>query len=168
MKRIFLSATMTVLFLSFALVASAAKPDFTGTWKLDAAKSSGVQPGIEVTMTVTQKDDKINTETKFKGGPQGDKTVSGSYVLDGKETDFTPKMQNDMTAKGKKTSKWNADGSGIEITEKVEMETPNGDTVQAESASKWSLSSDGKTLTIEGKSKTARGEQEYKRIFVKQ
>ncbi len=33
---------------------------------------------------------------------------------------------------------------------------------------KYSLLTDGKTLTIEGKAKTARGVQEYKRIYVKQ
>ncbi len=167
MKRtIFGIALLAILALNLSVSAMTAKADFTGTWKLDTAKSTGLPPGMEQTMTVTQTGDTIKLETVVKGGPQGDQTVSDSYTLDSKEADFKP--ANPPNAKGKRTAKWNADSTGIEVSEKLEVETPDGGKATIEAMRKWALSTDGKTLTIEIKVKTPNGEQEIKRTFVKQ
>jgi hypothetical protein len=48
------------------------------------------------------------------------------------------------------------------------MQTQDGSTATVEITRKWTLSPDSKTLTIEMKVKSPQGEQESKRIFVKQ
>ena len=163
-KNILSVAVMMILALSLS-ISAVIKADFTGSWKLDSAKSTGLPPGMEQTMIVAQNGDTIKIETKVKGGPQGEQTVADSYILDGKENDFKP--ANMPNAKGKRTAKWNADDSGVEVSEKAEIETPEGNvTIQA--TRKWTLSADGKSLTIEMKVKTPQGEQESKRIFTRQ
>ena len=163
-KTIFSIAFLAILALNLS-VSAMVKADFSGTWKLDTAKSSGLPPGMEQTMTVTQTGDTIKLETKVKS-QQGEQTVPDSYNLDGKEADFAP--ANMPKGKGKRTAKWNTDGGGIEVSEKAEVEAPDGSTATIEATRKWSLSSDGKTLTIDMKVKTPQGEMETKRIFVKQ
>ena len=160
-KRLFGLAVAAILMLNL----SAAAADFSGTWKLDAAKSTGLPPGMEQTMTVVQTGDAIKIETVLKGTPQGEQKVPDSYVLDGKEHDFKP--GNNPNAQGKRTSKPNAAG-GFEVVEKAEVETPDGERVTIEATRKWTLSADGKTLTIEMKVKTPQGEQQSRRIFVRQ
>ena len=161
MKKTLFNITLLAIFVVGVSATVMAKPDFSGTWKLDTAESTGLPPGMEQTMTVTQTGDAVKLETTVKM-PQGEQTVADSYTLDGKEADFT--TQN---AKGKRTAKLSADGNGIEVVEKADMQTQDG-TAAVEITRKWSLSSDGKTLTIEMKVKSPNGEQEFKRIFVKQ
>jgi hypothetical protein len=165
-KTLFSIAVLALLALNLNAAVLLTKADFSGVWKLDAAKSTGLPPGMEQTMTIAQTGDTIKFETLVKGTPQGDLTVADSYAADGKETDFKP--ANQPNGKGKRTAKWNADASGIEVTEKLEIETPEGGTVTVEATRKWSLAADGRTLTIEMKVKSPQGEQESKRIFVKQ
>jgi hypothetical protein len=165
-KTIFSIAILTLLALNLNAAALMAKAELNGTWKLDTAKSTGLPPGMEQTMTVVLSGETLKIETVVKGAPQGDITVADSYILDGKENDFKP--ANVPNGKGKRTAKWNADKSGIEVTEKAQVETPEGGTAIIEAMRKWSLAADGKTLTIEMKVKSPQGEQESKRTFVKQ
>ncbi len=160
MKRIFLSITTTALFLSLALVVTAENLDFSGKWTLDKARSEGLPVGMDQTMTVTQSGNKISTETKVIIA-QGAQTISDSYVLDGKETEFTP---NGDSAKGKRTAKWTADG--INVRETVTYDTEDG-TMTMQIIRKWSLSADGKTLKIEMSQQSPNGTKEFKRTFLK-
>jgi hypothetical protein len=161
MKKIFFCiAIMAILAINLS-AGTMAKADFNGRWKLDVSRSEGVPQGMEQAMTVVQKNDVINIETTVKT-PEGEQTVPDSYTLDGKEKDFT--AQN---GKGKRTSKWTADGSGFEVFEKADIDTPGG-AAAIERTRKWALSPDGKTLTIEINLKTPQGEQRIKRLFVKQ
>lgn len=163
-KTIFSIAILAILALNLS-VSAMTKADFSGNWKLDSAKSSGLPSGMEQTMNIAQTGDTIKIETKVKGGPQGEQTVADTYTLNGKENDFAP--SNMPNAKGKRASKWNADGNGIEVIEKAEVETPEG-SVTIQATRKWTLSADGKTLVIEMKIKTPQGEQDIKRTFIKQ
>ncbi|HEX8638852.1 MAG TPA: hypothetical protein VF692_12365 [Pyrinomonadaceae bacterium] len=161
MKSIISIGTMAALFLSLTLAVSA-KIDLSGTWKLDQAKSEGLPPGMNQTMTVTQTDDKISLETKMVS-EKGEQTVSDSYLLNGKETEFSQKTPNG-TGKGKRTANWTADG--IEVKESIVFATENGDaTVQL--SRKWMLSADGKTLAIEITSQNPNGTHKTKRFFTK-
>jgi hypothetical protein len=165
-KNIFSIAILTILALGLSVSAITVRVDFTGSWKLNTAKSAGLPPGMEQTMIVKQTGDEIKLETVVKGGPQGEQTVADAYVLDGKEHDFKPSNAPEG-ARGKRTAKWNA--NGIDVAEKLEITgAADGSTVTIEATRKWVLSADGKTLTIEIKSKTPQGEQNNRRIFVKQ
>jgi hypothetical protein len=162
-------AGLAALVLFAAVASAAAKSNFTGTWVLDAAKSEGGgPPGAPVpeeTMTVKQDGDKISVERKIKG-QQGERTQADTYTADGKETDFTMQMRGNE-AKGKRTSKWSADGGALEVNDKVSFDTPNG-AMTSTSTAKWALSADGKTLTVEGSRTSPRGEQKFKRVYAKQ
>jgi hypothetical protein len=162
-------AALALFVLVAASVAAAAKPNFGGTWVLDASKSEGGgQPGAsmaEETMTVKQDGDKLSVERKIKG-QQGERTQSDTYAADNKETDFTMQMRGNEV-KGKRTSKWAADGNALEVHDKASFDGPNG-AMTMETSSKWTLSADSKTLTVEGSRTTPRGEQKFKRVYNKQ
>jgi hypothetical protein len=87
-------------------------------------------------------------------------------VADGKEGEFTMQMMGN-SQKGKRTVKWSADGTTLEIKESATIER-QGNTFNIETISKWSLSTDGKTLTVDQTRTGPQGEQKSKRIFNKQ
>jgi hypothetical protein len=160
-------ASMALVALSLVVaVAAAAKPDFSGKWVMDKTKSEGVPPNMEQSMTITQTGDKIELETKING-PQGERVIKDSYSVDGQEADFTPQGPQGAMGKGKRTAKWAADGTALEVTETVTLDGPGGpDDVTA--TRKWTLAADGKTMTIEITFSGEQGTQKTKRIFVKQ
>lgn len=166
-RKIVASLAMSLLVVAAVTVGAAAKANFSGTWVMDAAKSEGMPPGLEQTLTVKHEGDKITTDVKIKS-PQGDRAISDSYTLDGKEVDFTNNMLRGMTGKGKRTTKWAANGNGIEINETTDIQAPDGQNVTLKAVRKWTLSADGKTLTIEQTLDTPQGSQQSKRIFNKQ
>lgn len=160
MRRIFFSiAILAALALNFS-ASALVKADFSGSWALDKSRSTGLPPGMDQTMTVAQNGDSVKIETTLKG-EQGEQIVPDSYILDGKEKDIER-----GNAKGKRTSKWTADGNGFEVTERVTADTPEG-AVEIQATRKWTLSADGKTLTIDMTAKGPQGEQQSKRIFIK-
>ena len=163
MKHKIIIISVTALFLIFSSAVFAANPDFSGTWALDKTKSEGLPPGMDQTMTVKQTGDKISLETKLTT-EQGEQTVPDSYMLDGKETDFTPKAPNGATGKGKRTAKWTTDG--FEVQESVAFDTPDGN-VTVKMSRKWTLSADGKTLKIEITAENPNGTQHITRTFNK-
>lgn len=167
MRSKFMAAGATLAaFILVAVVASAAaKANFSGTWVMDAAKSEGVRPGTEVTMTVKQDGDKLDVTRKIKD-QRGDNESTDNYVADGKEGEFTMQMMGN-SQKGKRTVKWSADGTTLEIKESATIER-QGNTFNIETVSKWSLSTDGKTLTVDQTRTGPQGEQKSKRIFNKQ
>src|SRR5688572_31604398 len=147
--RYTISLTSILLALSILNTPAAdpARPDFSGRWELDAAKSEGVPPETKQTMTVKQTGDRLEVETKITG-PQ-DRTVNDTFTLDGKPTEFTPSMLAGGTAKnGTRTSTWSADGNGMDVIEQADVETSQGaDTIKGKRT--WRLSEDKKVLTIE-------------------
>ena len=140
--------------------------NFAGTWVLDAAKSEGLPQGVEETMTVKQEKDKFTVESKMKS-PRGERTMNMDFAADGKEGPFTMRMgPNELT--GKRTAKWGADATTVEITETADVPTPDGGTASVKTWRKWALSADGKTLTAEETRTSPRGEQKMKRVYTKQ
>ncbi|HEV2904659.1 MAG TPA: hypothetical protein VGW32_06410, partial [Pyrinomonadaceae bacterium] len=105
MKR---GSIVGILFLTLVSSASvfAQKPDFSGSWTMDRARSFGLPGNMNQTMTVTQAGDEIALETKLIQ-PNNERTVKDSYVLEGKERDFTPQTPPGAPpAKGKRTAYW--------------------------------------------------------------
>ena len=158
-------ATLTMLALSLSLAFAVAKANFTGTWVMDKGRSEGVAPGVEQTMTLTQSDDKLILENRIKT-EDGDLTVSDTYIINGKELEFTQKV-NDLESKGKRTSKWLADGSGFESSEEITRQAGDGTQITQQVTRKWVIAADGKTFTIEMSVKGPNGTQHTKRVFVK-
>ena len=158
----------TLLWLVVLLIGSAvasAKADFSGTWALDKARSEGLPEGIDQTMTVKQAGDRVEVETRMTS-PMGDQTLPDIYVLDGKETDFTPPVIGGGGGKGRRTARWTADGNSFESTESATLDGPEGK-AEIKGARKWTLAGDGKTLTIEMTLTTSQGDIRTRRIFTR-
>ena len=164
MKKVTL-ATVTMLVFSLSLIFAAAKANFTGTWVMDKSRSEGVPPGVEQTMILTQSEDKLILENKITT-ENGDTTVNDTYVINGKEVEFTQKV-NDQESKGKRTSKWLADGSGFESSEEIIREASDGSQITQQVTRRWVMAAEGKAFTVEMTVKGPNGTQQTKRTFVK-
>lgn len=167
MKRnLMVSSAAACLVFALGLIAASAKADFSGTWNLDRSKSEGLPAALkDQVMTITQAGDKISIESKMIM-EEGEQNVSDTYTLDGKPADFTSKGPGGIEGKGKRTAKWSADGNGIEVSEEVTYDTPNG-AVALEISRKWALSADGKALTIDMNVNSVMGSQQIKRVLIK-
>jgi hypothetical protein len=93
-------------------------------------------------------------------------TVKATYIANGQETDYAPQLPGGATGKGKRTAKWSVDGKALEVSEIATIESADGN-LEIKTTRRWTLSTDGKELTIEMKVEGAMGTQESKRIFVK-
>ena len=149
MKRARIGLIATAI-LAVATIAWAQKPDFSGTWTLDAAASDatgtggggqGGGRGMGGPMTVKQTEDTLTIERPGRGGA----SMTQTYKLDGSETDIT---MGQMTAKS--SAKW--DGDKLVITTKSE---------RGESTQTWSMA-DG-TLTIESTGVRGPSKRVYKK-----
>ena len=166
MRYTTLIATMFATFsiATFATGADPAKPDFSGTWELDGSKSEGMPPDTKQTMTVKQSGDRLDVEVKING-PQGDRTVSDVYMMNGEESEFTPTILGGGKAKpGKRVSKWAAGEPGFDATEKAVVEGPEGED-ELTGKRRWRLSADGKTITIDIDLEGSQGPLKSKRVF---
>jgi hypothetical protein len=165
-KRNFMLMSVALLACAFGLVSASAKTNFSGTWTLDKAKSEGLPPAIQdQVLTVKQDGDKLTIDSKMTTD-QGDMNNSDVYTLDGKPADFTDKRPNGVEGKGKRTAKWSADGNGIEVSEEINYDTPQG-AVAVNITRKWALSADGKSLTIDMDIASPMGSQHIKRVLMK-
>ena len=161
-KMLLLIAVMMALsWIAYA----AAKPNFSGTWTMDRARSFGLPPDMNQTLIITQKDDQIDLETKLIQ-PNNERSVKDTYILDGKEHEYTPQAPpNQPPPKGKRTAVWLPGDRGIQVTEVTTSETPKG-TVTAQVVRKWTLSGQGE-LVIDMYVDNPNISYEAKRIFTK-
>lgn len=164
-KTTLLTAVVAILSLShFASGAGTEKPNFSGTWELDAKKSEGIPEGTNQVLTIKQAGDRIDVEIKMSG-PQGDRTLPDAYVVDGKEAEFKPAILSGGNPKGgKRVSTWAKDGAGFDVQEQGQIDGPEGaDDVKGKRT--WRLSPDGKVLTIEMDLAGNGGAIKSKRVF---
>ena len=121
----------------------AQKPDFSGTWTLDADASQlpgggggGGRGGMMAgPITVKQTGETLTVERSF-----GDNKVTSTFKLDGSETTNTMMGRGGQSVEAKSTAKW--DGQTLVITTRRDM---GGNTV--ETTETWTVN--GSTLTIE-------------------
>lgn len=166
MKHRIAPLLVTVMVLTGGIALASAKANFNGTWVMDASKSEGIPPNVTQTMTLTQADDNLTLQNKIVTA-EGDINVSDAFIISGKEVEFTQKV-NGVDIKGKRTSKWLADGDGFESNEEFTVEGGDGQSTTQQIRRVWVIASDGKTLTIDLFGKTSTGEDLHtKRTFVK-
>lgn len=147
---------MTTVAFVVAVAASAfaqQKPDFSGTWTLDAAASDmggGGGRGMGAApMTVKQTGDTLTIERTFN-----DNKIVTTYKLDGTESTNQMMGRGGQTVEAKSVAKW--DGSKLVVTTKREM---GGNVV--ETTETWTVN--GSTLTIE----STGGRGPSKRVYKK-
>ncbi len=145
------------LMLLLCAVMAQAKPNFTGDWKMNVAKSEfGMMPApTSATLKVTHNEPELKT-TLAQVSERGEFTSDSAYTTDGKEC-----VNKGRMGEMKSTLKWDADALVIET--KAEF---GGNPVTI--TDKWSLSEDGKTLTINRHFASSQGEGDAKQIFEKQ
>src|SRR5437867_11035907 len=159
MRRVHLMAIVTATVIPFAARAQG-KPDFSGTWTMDAAKSDpapqgrggGGGGGGSVTIKQTATELAVTSE-----GRQGPQTMT--YKLDGSEsTNQVMGRGGAQTVKSK--AKW--DGSSLVIDTTRDM---NGTTVTTKEVRR--LDSGGKEMVVETTAQTPQGEQKRKVVYTK-
>ena len=153
-----LAATLLVMGTS---VTAAQTVDFSGTWALDKNRSEGLPAGMDQTMTVKQAGNRVEVVTNASSD-QGKREIKDQFILDGKETEFTPAENS----KGKRTSRWSDDGKGFDVIEEATIERGAGPE-NFKVMRHWRLSDDGRTLTIEMTFDEPGGPGKSKRVFVK-
>jgi len=150
--------SLTLLTLALGLVQAQAKTNFSGTWKLNAAKSDfGQMPAPDsIVEKITHEDPSLKANVATTGGMMGDTNYDVSYTTDGKEC-VNHMGDNEF----KSTLKW--DGDELVIDTKGSF---GGNEFTAKG--RWTLSSDGKTLTHMEHFSSAMGEGDVKEVFDKQ
>lgn len=146
----------TVLALALVVASQpAAKPNFSGEWKFNVAKSNfgALPPPTAMSRTITHAEPAMTIVESQEGG-MGDPTVTRKYVNNGPEGSFTSQGAEVATA-----AKWV--GNVLEVTSRV-------DSIGLSIVDKMSLSPDGKTLTSEVQVSSAQGNVEITIVFDKQ
>ena len=138
--------------------AMAAAPDFSGSWKLNSSKSEFGQfpaPG-SLSQKVAQTEGKLTVQSKMSGD-QGEFEFTMNYTLDGKETT----NQGFGGSESKSVAK--LDGDALVIDTKGSF-GDNSYTMK----DKWTVSADGKVLTIQRHWSSGMGEMDQKMVMEKQ
>ena len=157
MKRALLLALTTAVVLPFYARAQA-KPDFSGTWTLDTAKSDpapqGRGGGGAASVTIKQTGNELAVTSEGRQGPQ-----TMTYKLDGSES------TNQVMGRGgaqsvKSTAKWDGSSLVIETTRDF-----NGTSITTKEVRR--LDSGGKEMHIEMTTQTPQGEQKRKVVYTK-
>ena len=138
-----------------------AKPDFTGKWSLDAAKSDfGQMPAPDsIVQDIEHKEPNLKVTTSIKS-TAGDTSNTRTFSTDGKESTNKLSMMGTEQAV-KTTAKW--EGQSLAVVASFDAQ---GATVQLNDT--WTLSADGKVLTIARVVKTPQGDFTTKTVYNKQ
>ena len=163
-KKLLIALAATLALSIFAIAAT--KPNFSGTWNMDRARSFGMPGDMTQVLTITHKDDQLDVETKIIQ-PNNERTVKDTIIIDGKEHEFTPPAPPGQTPpKGKRTANWLPNDVGITVTDVTTAQTSKGE-VTTQNLRKWTINSQGE-LVIDSYVDNPNVSYEAKRIFKKQ
>lgn len=150
---------LTALFIAalFNIAAFAQKPNFSGSWKLNVAKSDfGPLPAPESRTDVIEHSDPNLKDAVVAQSAQGKQEFTANYSTDGKE------VSNKLGPREvKSTATW--EGNNLVMNSKTSF-NDNEITVK----STWTLSEDGKTLTQNVHFTSPMGEADQKLVYEKQ
>jgi len=130
----------------------AAAPNFSGSWMLNLAKSQyGQFPAPEVMVRQIQHQDPALSMSTYQKGAQGEVTTELKYSTDGKPS---------VNGENKGSAHWENDKLVIDAGRDYQG-------TQLTQREEWTLSADGKTLTIATRVKLPNGEFDVKQVFEK-
>jgi hypothetical protein len=159
MKRVLLLAATMAVILPFVAHAQA-KPDFSGTWTLDTAKSDpapagrGGGGGGAATLTIKQTGTELSIMSEGRQGPQ-----TMTYKLDGSES-TNQVMGRGGAAAVKSVAKWDGASLVIETTREF-----NGMSITSKEVR--TLDNGGKEMRVDTIVQTPNGEQKRKIIYTR-
>jgi len=158
MKRVAVLALSAAIVIPFTARAQS-KPDFSGTWTMDAAKSDpapagrgGGGGGGGGSQTVKQTATELSVQTEGRQGPQ-----TMTYKLDG-STSTNKVMGRGGEQEVKSTAKWDGSSLVIETTRDIQ-----GMSITTKEVRKM----DGASMVVETTINTPQGEQKRKVVYNK-
>lgn len=156
-----ITATLLAVLLFFTPAAQDAKPDFSGKWTLDLAKSDfGQMPPPESMVAVIEHKEPTVKITSTQKTAQGEITNERTMTTDGKENTNTLRtMMGEQPITS--TSKWN--GKTLVTAYKLAFQDMAIDVSES-----WELSADGKSLTVARDFKSQQGDFTQKSVLNKQ
>ena len=157
MNRRSMLTLLALASLTAALAPAADKPNFSGSWKMNAGKSDfgPIPPPDKLERTIKHEDPKMNVNT-LNVGAQGETKTEAVYTTDGK--DSVNKMAG-MDVKS--VAAW--DGDKLIIKSKREIQG-----MEISMVENWTLSADGKILTIINDLSTPQGDFKLTTVLDKQ
>jgi hypothetical protein len=171
-------ASLGVLLLALIVTSAQAQPQFTGTWVLDPAQSQLPNRGAhgkggkgaadpqapppQVKLIVEQQGNTLKATRSIARGSQ-ERAMTETFVADGSErTEQTPRG-------GSAVTKATLGGDRLVVnkthTRPAKEQGQPAQTFSRESV--WTLSKDGRTLTIDTTMHTLRGDRAMKTVYTK-
>jgi hypothetical protein len=160
MRRI-LSAVCLMLLLAISAKAQGARPDLSGTWNLDVAKSdfAGAPAPDSLIYVIEHKDPNLKI-TSTQKGQQGELTNTRNLTTDGKES--VNKMRTMAGEQDvKSTTTWNGNKLANAFTLDIQ-----GTAIEINET--WEVAESGKVLTVGRDLKTPQGPFHQTYVFNKQ
>ena len=149
----------------FALSFAAAKPNFSGTWKLDKDRSFSNAAGLDQVMTIVHNGNEVKVDAKVT--VQGRETqINETWLIGNQEHEFTPPGAQ-PGAKGKRKASWLPNDKGVVVEDETVVKTQNGEVTQR-TTRKYTLSPDGASLIVDYFIDRGAVSAEAKRVFTKQ
>lgn len=155
MRRVLLMAMVVAVVIAFT-ARGQSRPDFSGTWTRDAARSDPTPQGRGggSSHTIKQTATEIAVTIAGRGGPE-----TSIYKLDGPEsTNQVQSPEGPLTVKG--TARWDGASLVIETTREI-----RGMTITTREVRTLDVS--GKEMTIEAITRSPQGEIKRKVVFKK-
>lgn len=148
-----------LLFVSSATFAGDEKTNFSGRWVLNSDKSlsEGRRTAAQKELNVRQEENKLVIE-RISQTPSGKEIITEELTLDGKE--------KDSLISGKPTKSavnWSADGKKMVISYRT-IFAQNDIRITIEI---WALSEDGKSLSVDYSSQSAKGTRKANYVYDK-
>ena len=165
MKKILAYSSMFFIAMMAVIAVNAGPADFSGTWVLDAAKSTappggGGGGGGPVQLIVKQDAKTLTSTRKTERGE-----ATNVYNLDG--TKATNKLTGRMEGTAVSTTKWQGDGKILEINTETTA-SMQGNEFKMTSVAHWELLEGGKVLKIHSVTESPQGKREADQLFNKQ
>jgi hypothetical protein len=162
---------LSLVVIAVVLVSAQGKANFSGIWVLDKSKTDasqfmGVSEGAEqapnttMTMLVEQQGTTVRVTRVLRVQGEERKEIH-TYKTDGGQTTNTGFRGESVVAR----AFWEGDKLVVVATRTMKVLLKE---ISADSRGVWSLSPDGKTLTIDAKVHSLRGEQRVKAVFDRQ
>ncbi len=145
----------------FSLCWAADKPDFSGSYTLDEAKSnlSETRRMASKSLEVKQTAEKITITREYTNRSGESVSHTEELTLDGKVNKVTVRNRTREVQ-----VRWSDDDEQLIFTSEIEFER-QGRSIKIQSKEKWTL--DGNTLTIESTNSSPRGERSATLLYTK-
>ena len=166
-KRFFnISLPFLFAFVSLSLLSGSmfAQPNFSGSWTFNESKSTlGEGPMMSATsMTVSQQENLISVDLVQPSFEGGEIKRSEKYTLDGKES-----VNEGMMGSSVKTiTSWSEDKKELRFAKTIAFEM-DGEKMEMKLDDVWTISDDGKTLTVKSSMKSDWGEMNTALVYDK-